>query len=105
MKQFEDIFITAFEQGSSYWAEVKDATPSGSGSNSERWFNHILQGGSMDVYDAEIDELLGSVTKEKFAEAVELMALEQYDFDAEDFDAEDADVWFQFVVIGEITFA
>jgi len=106
-QQLEDLFVTAFEGGSSYWAAVKDETPkNGSNSYSESWFKHIWEGGSMDVYDAEDDdELLGVVTKDRLIAAAKEMMDNDFDhLDIKDYDAESADVWFQFAALGEYTF-
>ena len=101
----EDLFITAFEGGSSYWAEVKDPTPSGVGSPSERWFNHIKNGGSMDVYDVENeDELLGTGTWESMEWAIPMMKEDFAHMTLEEADADIADVWFQFASIGKYTY-
>lgn len=102
---FENLFITAFEGGSSYWAEVLGETPENEGqSDSERWFHHIWNGGSMIVYDAEGGDVLGVATKERMIHGLEMA---QSEFDHLDFmecDAESADVWFQFASMGEYTF-
>ncbi len=70
IEKLKDAFIGAFEGGSTYWANVKDKTPKKvdvayGECTSVRWFHHILEGGSMDIYDAECEsELLGTVTFE-----------------------------------------
>jgi len=111
MKQIlEDLFITAFEGGSCYWAEVTDRTPNAPGqSPSERWFNHIMEGGEMRVYDVESNDVLGYVTKERIDNAFKLMKQAGYGeivkaAKNEDYDAADADMWFQYVVLEDIIF-
>ena len=103
----EDLFITAFEGGSSYWAEVQASTPKQKKgeckSPSERWFEHIMNGGSMEIWDAENpDELLGTMTLESIQKGTALYI--NGGFPLEDGDAADADAWFQYCLIGEIVY-
>lgn len=106
----EDLFITAFEGGSNYWAEVKQKTPRGEGSSSERWWRNIMKkGGTMTIYDAEEEgEILGRFDLPKVLVGTAKMAEnapEQFaNVLSENYDAETADVWFQFVVLGEIVY-
>ena len=106
-----DLFCTAFEGGSNYWAEVTDRTPNAEGdSPSERWFNHItMDEGCMRVYDVESNDVLGLVTKERIENAFKLMKKAGYGnivqaFLREDYDADTADMWFQYVVMEDIVF-
>jgi len=109
----EDLFVTAFEGGSSYWAEVSDPSPnSGSGDPASiGWFNHIQAGGVMHVYDCEEElgtVLLGTVTAESFNKAEALLVKDHRwvvgDVLNEQYDAESADIYFQLLVLGELTY-
>lgn len=102
-KHCKDLFITAWEGGSSYWASVSEPN------NSEKTFDKIVNEGYVlkvrdredldEVWTVQKSDLVGSITKLKnehprhYADLVE-----------DSWDAETADVWFQLVVIGELTF-
>jgi len=108
----EDLFITCVEGGSNYWAifeyiPKKDNTSSWS----EFLWNHIREGNKVKVFDAEdynIDEPLGYIDLEKVKEGEKLMRQQEPEHFAnminEGWDAETADVWLQFIVLGEITY-
>lgn len=107
----EYLFIGAFEGGSSYWAELLDETPEGDEGDapSERWFKHIMSGGSMKVYDLEEEgELLGTITKESMEKGLSKMSQDYpdhyADFLEENHDAITADVFFQLASMNDVVF-
>ena len=115
-QQLEDLFVTAYEVGSSYWCgisneELKRARDGYKSdetlSPSEFLFAALLAGEEFEFYDQESDDNW-TLTLDKIKEGTEKFALdcpEHYaDALAESGDAETADAWFQVCLIGEITF-
>jgi len=120
----EDLWITAFEGGSSYWAETRLSRKEMEGfvrstlgdelmaqSTSELALQYMKHGGTIKVYDAEEGGMLGMVTYDKLKQGMQLLA-NQYpgtfskvcDPDGADWDAWDADTWLQLSVMGEVVF-
>jgi hypothetical protein len=105
----KDLFITAFEGGSSYWAEVNQETPAGEGAVSERFWAWFEKGGSMGICSSEdATEELGEVNMTSIARALQIMHDEWPEqFEAlvdESFDAETADIFLQLACMGEVEF-
>ena len=113
MKLLKDLFITAYESGySNYWTSV-EFNPTGNdikrlqggASKSEVIFNHIWNGGSIEIMDAEDDtEVLGILTKDAMLKGLKMLKTESYFGEELTYDAIDADSWLQFSVMGEIVF-
>jgi hypothetical protein len=110
----EDLLITALEGGSNYWYYLPDLSMTKKyreegQATSERIFKAAMSGEIIPVHDAENEEeFLGNISKENFIKAETLMKENSPQHYAnaisENSDAETADVWFQYVVLGEITF-
>lgn len=112
----EDLLITALEGGSNYWYYLPDLSMTKKYKEegqaqalSERIFKAVMKGEVVPVHDAEDEEeLLGYISKKNIKRAEKLMKENSPDHYknalSEDWDAETADVWFQYVVLGEITF-
>lgn len=114
-QQQEDLLITALEGGSNYWyyidlvenpsvAKVKKGLPL-----SEHIFNLVQKGESITINDAENeDEVLGTLNLDSIQKGTELMQSNEPEHFTnileESWDAETADVWFQYCILGEITF-
>lgn len=111
----QDLLITALEGGSNYWYAIGDSPEfkalekKPSEAYSERVFRFIENGGSLPIFDLELeDEFLGNLTKESFNKGAAVM-LEHYkshfaNILTEDWDAETADVWFQCCIMGDIMY-
>jgi hypothetical protein len=117
-----DLLVTALEGGSNYWYLIKDdglkiIANYGKGlpladrimlavDNEEHIPIHDNEG--YDSYDVNDDSLLGYITKENIAKAGRLMKSDYPEHHRnaldEDYDAETGDVWFQLVVLGDVTF-
>lgn len=115
----QDLIITAYEGGSSYWAVLTDETLEAidaivsrkSGlAPSERLYSALQVGKSFEVNDAEEPEtVLGTISKESMAKAWSLITGEKYvhifkDIISENWDAISADVFFQLAVLGEVVY-
>lgn len=117
---FTDIFVTAFEGGSNYWAEVNSyefedqlsMKPSKTVALSESIANELWNNPdfSMTVYDSESDgdEILGEITHDSCQKAFKLM-METHskhfsNMMSENYDAETADIFFQLATMGEVVF-
>ena len=110
-QRMQDLFIGAFEGGSSYWAEVRDSSPTNEcQSPSERWWKHIMvDGGEMKVYDNEDEESEPTVLNKAGVEkGFQLMAQNEarhfMDWLSENDDATTADVWFQLALFGQVVY-
>lgn len=116
-QRIEDLFVTALEGGSNYWA-LFDINLSNSqrqemkaiGSLSEYLFDQVMNHGqSYLVYDLEDEEeLLGEINKANLKRGYKLLK-EDYEEDFADvvqgsYDANTADIFLQLAVIGELTF-
>ena len=113
-QKIQDLITTAMEGGSNYWARFKfpDNWKEKCGSKEELPF----EGGEIQVYDVETEELLGYLSRATIQVGLQLMA------DGKDMkgkivpdrhfnnitddsdDAETADVFLQLSVMGEIVF-
>lgn len=112
---YEDLLITALEQGSSYWCSLPDLTmvPRGPDALSIRIYQAVMNGVNIPIADTEDHEPLGVLTKTGIERAITLMSSvskislipEAYHrIKSGDWDAADADAWFQFVVMGKIVY-
>jgi hypothetical protein len=110
----EDLLVTALEGGSNYWYHLPDLSMvekyrKPSQSMSERIWLAVRKGCVIPVHDCENeDEMLGEISKERIAEGEEAMkenSPEHWENANDDnWDAETADVWFQYVVLNELTY-
>jgi len=115
----EDLLITALEGGSNDWyllAEVPKLKRSNRWagkrivlSASERVWKAVTRGQIVPINDCENEtEKLGEISKERIQIGEKLMKKNSPEHwmnaNEENWDAETADVWFQYVVLGEITF-
>jgi len=103
-KKYQDLFITALEGGGNYWAGVISAV------NSEKLFNQIMdEGYILTVKDVEDPTETWTVSKEDIRGSLTVLRREYPDVyknvQEGSFDALDADLWFQLVAIGELTFS
>lgn len=110
----ENIFVTAIEGGSSYWAEIPEneievvyANSKNGKAFSERLLEAVYDNGvNINIYDAENpDDILGTLSKSTMQQRLDecpYWALRQ-EMD-EQGDAESSDVVFQCLVMGEVIF-
>ena len=103
-----DVIVTALEGGSNYWYNLPDLSmveKIAGKAKSERIAISALNGKSIPVYDIEEeDEHLGDISAENIERGIKLYIEDGREFDA-GMDADEADVLFQYMVMGEITFA
>lgn len=102
-KYCKDLFITAWEGGSSYWATVNSPY------NAEKTFEMIVEDDfALKIYDIENPYESWILTKQNMVGSITKLRNEYPRHYANlingTWDAETADVWFQLVVIGELTF-
>jgi hypothetical protein len=115
-QQLEDLFITAYEGGSSYWCGIEneelDKARDGFKSKetpapSQFLWAALLAGQTINLYDQE-DHSDWTLNLEKLKTGTEKFTMEQVDHYADAvsdrMDAETADAWFQICVLGEIIF-
>ena len=111
----EDLLVTALEGGSNYWYFLpdldnvekltwKDLPLAVKISNAVQFHN-----AKVDVHDIEDPaKKLGGISQDNFKRAYEILNLRCVDtldnINNENYDANDADIWFQLVVMGEISF-
>lgn len=116
-QRLTDLFITAYEGGSSYWASVHISFGEKAqekikemGSTSEYLFSRIWNDGKeFTVFDAEEGDELGKMNKANFKKGYTLLKSDPYvdhysDLVSENWDANTADVWFQLAILNDITF-
>ena len=102
----ENVFVTALEGGSNYWYEIE---PDGSLSVAT-WKAISEHGVEVDVYDAENEEILGTLTYDSIKDRLQLINDEgqalacMMNLIMDDYDAGDADAVFQYLVMGEVAF-
>jgi hypothetical protein len=110
-EQFNDVILTAMEDGSTYWylIDEDDVPPMyvGCGSRVDRIIERLWDDPEykLPIYDLENeDELLGELTMQGFLDnaAKEIWAFNEM-LNGE-FDANSADVLFQLAVMGEIVY-
>lgn len=116
LSQVDDQLITALEGGSNYWYNLKTASsleePEGYKRNRSvhyRFLDKVYQGATLPVYDIEEPtEVLGDLSMETIKRGLDLLKRDYKDHyrDVVDEcgDAETADVLFQLMVMGEVTF-
>ena len=116
-QQFEDLIVTALEGGSNYWYDIREI-PKGKANEeplSTFLAKKIWEGEEVKIYDLEESDLeddevepLGVINLEKVKAGLVLAAEKQphnlSNLLGENFDADDADVLFQLMVLGEVTF-
>lgn len=117
-EMFEDWIVTALEGGSNYWYWLKDgAIPK---SSIEKYKDENLplsiifckaiwiDKEAIEIHDIENNEPLGKIDMKSVKKALEnICDAHQSIFSAlmnQEYDAVDADVFFQYAVMGEITF-
>ena len=116
-QQLEDLFITAYEGGSSYWCGISNEelqrARDGYKSNelpcpSQYLFAALLAGEEFEFYDQEDEEETWTLNLEKLTSGTEKFTMEEVDHYADAvsdrMDATTADVWFQVCLIGEVTY-
>ena len=110
-QRIKDLFTTAFEGGSNYWAEMRvNLKPINQHlSPSERIFEAVMRGNEFRIFDVENpSDVLGKLNKANLNKGYSLMIAnheEHYaDVLSERWDASTADVFLQLAVLGEITF-
>ena len=113
----EDTFVTALEGGSNYWAYIKEDTLSKIRKEGVPMSMYVLQavldGIDIDVYDVEgdDDEPIGTISMSTMTERLDKLMNNEgckhalLNMMNEEYDAEDADIVFQYIVLGEITYA
>ncbi len=117
-EMFEDWIVTALEGGSNYWYLIQDGAipksiiekykeeklPFSILFSKAIWIDKV----SVSVHDIETEEPLGHIDMKSVKKALETICEHHENvFDAlmkEEYDAEDADVFFQYAVMGELTF-
>jgi len=113
----ENIFVTALEGGSNYWYDIQDYTleivrsvePDGPLSVAT-WKAIAEHGAEIDVYDAESEDILGTLTYDSIKDRLQLINDEgqalvcMMNMITGDYDAGDADAVFQYLVMGEVAF-
>ena len=113
----ENIFVTAIEGGSDYWAYItrsdafkKFKETSKEYSFSENVLKFVLSGGDMVVEDIQDEgEVLGSINKANIELGLNTLLNspnKQHLFAMlnEDYDAENADVCFQYIVLNDLVY-
>lgn len=111
----EDLLVTALEGASNYWyllddiSKIQDKFQQGATSTSEAIFRAIKEGWSINIKDVENEEeVLGILSMDNILEGEKKMRHNEpdhyQDILDEGWDADTADVWFQYAVLGEITF-
>ncbi len=113
----EDTFVTALEGGSNYWAYIKESTLRKIRKEGVPMSIYVLQavlsGIDIDVYDVEgdDDEPIGTISMSTMTERLDKLMNNKgckralLNMMNEEYDAEDADIVFQYIVLGEITYA
>jgi hypothetical protein len=107
-----DMLVGALEGGSNYWYLLGDLSelPEIDRSTSERIFDYVQDGGEIKVFDIEDEtDVLGVISKATMSGATKKMLGNGAEWAVgeilkENDDANTADVWFQFVIMGEIVF-
>lgn len=110
----EDLLITALEGGSNYWyllgcLTMTEMYRKPGESTAERIFRAAMKDEKIPVFDLESPHTkLGVISRERFIEGEKLMQKEQpkhyEDIVSDSWDASTADVWLQYVVMGELVF-
>jgi len=101
--KYQDLFITALEGGSNYWAGVISLE------NSEKLFNKIMdEDYILTITDVEDPTETWVISKGDIKGSLALLRREYPEVyknvQEGTFDATDADLWLQLVAIGELTF-
>lgn len=110
-----DLINTALEGGSNYWYHIKHLPKSliydidvTNKPFSDAVTDYVFDGNTINFYDIETDEFLGSLTMDGILDAISILKNEypQYyeDILDEHWDAETADTFLQLAVLGDITF-
>jgi hypothetical protein len=113
----ENIFVTAIEGGSDYWAYItrsdafkKFKETSKEYSFSENVLKFVLSGGDMVVEDIQEEgEVLGSINKANIELGLNTLLNSDnkrhlFAMLNEDYDAENADVCFQYIVLNDLVY-
>ena len=115
-KTLEDLWVTAYEGGSSYWAmtnikfgDMAKRRIDDLGSTSEYLFKRMwYDGASYKIFDVESMDMLGDISKEAMLRGCEVLMSENPDefklIEDEAWDANTADIWFQYSVLGELVY-
>jgi co-chaperonin GroES (HSP10) len=117
-KEIQDLLVTALEGGSNYWyfldrdaAQIYSKYGGAKGTTPvvDRIFLAIKAGESIPIRDTEDEEeILGYINTASIKKGTKLFQQEYpqnyVNVKKEEYDVEDADIWFQLVVLGELTF-
>jgi len=105
-----DIMVTALEGGSNYWYNLPNTSAAKKYNDPQFALSELITKAVLEhdekfqVYDIEDeDTLLGEISQENFKRGLQ-MFLDDDRIWTPDMDAEQADVFFQFVVMGEIVY-
>jgi len=107
-----DVMVTALEGGSNYWYDLPDTSmvrkhygKETNLSGAEKVVKAVLEHNEVvPVYDIEDDDYhLGDISQKNFKRGLQLFMADDRTWEA-DMDAGEADVFFQFVVMGEIVY-
>ena len=113
-QKINDLTVSSVEGGSNYWARF--VFPKNYKDNFKSYEEIPMQGGTIEVFDIETDELLGVLNKATIQTGLQLMAnckdIKGKAFPTRHFknlatdneDAETADVFMQLSVMGEIVY-
>ena len=113
-QKINDMIVSAVEGGCNYWAMFK--FPNNYKEKYQNYYEIPMQGGEIEVFDIETDELLGVISKVTIKAGLQLMAdrkdVKGKQVSARHFknlatdneDAETADVFMQLSVMGEIVY-
>ena len=115
---FEGWMVTAVEGGSNYWFDIPESSfgaltietyKADNLSFAELLSKSIwIEKETIEVFDAMSGEMLGEINMKSVKKALEKICENHLDvFErlmSEQYDAEDADVFFQYAVLGELTF-
>ena len=114
-QKINDMIVSAVEGGCTYWARFK--FPNNYKEKYQNYYDIPMQGGEIEVFDVETDELLGVINKATIQTGLQLMAdtkdVKGKQVPARHFknlatdneDAETADVFVQLSVMGEIVYS
>jgi hypothetical protein len=108
-----DLLITALEGGSNYWYLIDPkwkCIKKGDELATDVILREVMyEGKSINIHDIEDENtILGILNKEKIIKGTELLFNQEPEYissiENEDYDAGIADIWFQYVIMGEIIF-
>ena len=107
-EQFENMFVTAFEGGSNYWAVVDTSKITGK-PDGEPWSTYLAKkiwedNFKLAVFDREEGDFLGYFTKTRFLKHASKQQWALNEMITETMDANSADALFQLGTMAEVVF-